>query len=46
MKLHEYQAKELFARYGVPVPNGTVARSAVEAARVFAMNRASSGNWA
>ena len=32
MKLHEYQAKELFARYGVPVPNGTVARSADEAA--------------
>ena len=32
MKLHEYQAKELFARYGVPVPNGTVARNADEAA--------------
>ena len=33
MKLHEYQAKELFARYGVPVPNGTVARTSDEAAR-------------
>ncbi len=32
MKLHEYQAKELLARYGVPVPNGKVARSADEAA--------------
>jgi succinyl-CoA synthetase beta subunit len=32
MKLHEYQAKELFARYGVPVPNGKVVRSADEAA--------------
>ena len=33
MKLHEYQAKELFARYGVPVPNGAVARTPAEAAR-------------
>ncbi len=23
MKLHEYQAKQIFARYGVPVPKGT-----------------------
>ena len=34
MKLHEYQAKELLARYGVPVPRGTVARSADEAAAI------------
>ena len=34
MKLHEYQAKELLARYGVPVPGGKVARSADEAAAV------------
>ena len=32
MKLHEYQAKELLARYGVPTPAGTVARTADEAA--------------
>ena len=33
MKLHEYQAKELLARYGVPVPQGRVARTADEAAQ-------------
>ena len=31
MKLHEYQAKELLARYGVPVPKGRVARTPDEA---------------
>ena len=31
MKLHEYQAKELLARYGVSVPRGRVARSAAAA---------------
>jgi succinyl-CoA synthetase beta subunit len=31
MKVHEYQAKELFARYGIPVPSGTVVSSAGEA---------------
>ncbi len=31
MKLHEYQAKELLARYGVPVPQGRVARTPEEA---------------
>ena len=31
MKLHEYQAKELLARYGVPVPEAFVASSAAEA---------------
>jgi len=31
MKLHEYQAKELLARYGVPVPNGKIARTPDEA---------------
>ena len=36
MKVHEYQAKELFARYGVPVPNGRVATSADEAATIAA----------
>ena len=36
MKVHEYQAKELFSRYGVPVPNGRVATSADEAAAIAA----------
>ena len=31
MKLHEYQAKEIFARYGIPVPRGRVAATAGEA---------------
>ncbi len=31
MKIHEYQAKELFAKYEVPVPKGFVARNPEEA---------------
>ena len=31
MKLHEHQAKGLLARYGVPTPQGRVARTADEA---------------
>jgi succinyl-CoA synthetase beta subunit len=31
MKVHEYQAKEIFARYGIPVPPGTVVSTAAEA---------------
>jgi succinyl-CoA synthetase beta subunit len=31
MKIHEYQAKAILARYGVPVPRGEVAFSAQEA---------------
>ncbi len=31
MKVHEYQAKQLFARYGIPIPQGEVARSPEEA---------------
>ncbi|MDO9446103.1 MAG: acetate--CoA ligase family protein, partial [Dehalococcoidia bacterium] len=31
MKLHEYQAKELLARFGVPVPKGRVANTPEEA---------------
>ena len=30
MKIHEYQAKAILARYGVPVPRGEVAFSAQE----------------
>jgi succinyl-CoA synthetase beta subunit len=32
MNLHEYQAKEIFRNYGIPVPAGRVAASADEAA--------------
>jgi succinyl-CoA synthetase beta subunit len=31
MNLHEYQSKQLFARYGIPVPKGEVASSPEEA---------------
>src|SRR5947207_5642789 len=34
MNLHEYQAKDLFRSYGIPVPAGKVAASAEEAAAV------------
>ncbi|MEO6198174.1 MAG: ADP-forming succinate--CoA ligase subunit beta [Dehalococcoidia bacterium] len=34
MKVHEYQAKELLARFGVPVPRGRVTDSADEAATI------------
>jgi len=38
MNLHEYQSKELFAKYGIPAPTGKVAASpdeAVEAAKAL-----------
>lgn len=34
MNLHEYQAKQLFASYGLPVPHGAVAYTVEEALRV------------
>ncbi|MCI0843014.1 MAG: acetate--CoA ligase family protein, partial [Chloroflexi bacterium] len=34
MKVHEYQAKEILSRYGVPVPKGKVAATADEAAAI------------
>jgi succinyl-CoA synthetase beta subunit len=34
MRVHEYQAKAILARYGVPVPRGEVARTAAEAGEV------------
>ncbi len=43
MKIHEYQAKAILARYGVPVPRGEVANTlpeAVEAARTLLANGA------
>ncbi|PIQ83362.1 MAG: succinate--CoA ligase subunit beta, partial [Candidatus Omnitrophica bacterium CG11_big_fil_rev_8_21_14_0_20_63_9] len=35
MKLHEYQAKQLFDQAGIPVPFGVVARTPEEAARCY-----------
>ncbi|MCR9293432.1 MAG: acetate--CoA ligase family protein, partial [bacterium] len=35
MKIHEFQAKELFRKASVPVPNSIVARSPEEAASAF-----------
>ncbi|WP_422768583.1 ATP-grasp domain-containing protein, partial [Pseudomonas aeruginosa] len=43
MNLHEYQAKQLFARYGMPAPTGyacTTPREAEEAA-----SKIGSGPW-
>ncbi|MER3469055.1 MAG: succinate--CoA ligase subunit beta, partial [Thermoflexus sp.] len=34
MKLHEFQSKQLFARYGIPIPRGKVAASPEEARAV------------
>jgi len=34
MNIHEYQAKELFEKFGVPTPNGEVANSAKEARKI------------
>ncbi len=36
MRIHEYQAKALLARYGIPVPNGNVACTPVEARKIAA----------
>jgi len=35
MKLHEYQARELMQKQGLPVPPGTVAQNSAEAERAF-----------
>ena len=34
MKLHEYQSKRIFAKYGIPIPEGDVATSAAEARQI------------
>ncbi|HID73512.1 MAG TPA: succinate--CoA ligase subunit beta, partial [Thermoplasmata archaeon] len=34
MKIHEYQAKALFDRYGIPVPRREVATTPAEARRI------------
>jgi succinyl-CoA synthetase beta subunit len=35
MNIHEYQAKQILSRFGVPVPKGSPAASADEAAKAF-----------
>jgi succinyl-CoA synthetase beta subunit len=34
MKLHEYQSKQIFAKYGIPIPKGRVAATAAEARHI------------
>jgi len=34
MKLHEYQSKTIFAKYGIPIPKGRIAATAVEAKHI------------
>jgi succinyl-CoA synthetase beta subunit len=34
MKLHEYQSKQIFSRYGIPIPKGKVATTADEARNI------------
>ena len=34
MKLHEYQSKQIFSKYGVPIPKGRVATTAMEARQI------------
>lgn len=35
MKIHEFQAKEIFAEYGIPVPMGLTAASAADAEKAY-----------
>ncbi|MBI79318.1 MAG: succinate--CoA ligase subunit beta, partial [Gammaproteobacteria bacterium] len=34
MKLHEYQSKNLFSNYGIPIPEGAVAGNVDEAVEI------------
>jgi succinyl-CoA synthetase beta subunit len=34
MKLHEYQSKQIFSKYGIPIPKGRVAASGQEAKQI------------
>ena len=34
MKLHEYQSKQLFAKYGIPIPSGEIATTPEDARRI------------
>ena len=44
MNIHEYQAKQILAQYGIIVPNGGIAYTAAEAKRV-AQHISSRGPW-
>src|SRR5579872_7121767 len=44
MKIHEYQAKSILARHGVPVPRGEVAFNPNEAAEIASRVGNSAGN--
>ncbi len=44
MNIHEYQGKELFARYGVPIPKGIPAFDATEARAAAEKLHAETGN--
>lgn len=43
MNLHEYQAKQLFAKYNLPVPNGQVAYNVDDALQVA--SQLSTNRW-
>ena len=43
MNIHEYQAKKILAKYGVPVPRGGVAHSATEA--IYQANELGGDKW-
>src|SRR5262245_29837137 len=43
MNLHEYQAKQLFAEYGIPVPKGEVVFNSNEAIEVA--NKMNTKRW-
>ncbi len=34
MKLHEYQSKQMFSKYGIPIPKGRVASTALDARHI------------
>ena len=34
MKLHEYQSKQIFARYGIPIPKGRIAGTSSEVKQI------------
>ena len=43
MDIHEYQAKKLLAKYGVPIPNGGIAHSSTEA--IYQANELGGSQW-
>jgi succinyl-CoA synthetase beta subunit len=36
VKLHEYQSKTIFSKYGIPIPNGSIAETAEQARQIAA----------